>query len=245
MHDHTTEDQIVEDYLDDLKKALRYVSPSKSKEFLDGIEQHIIEGRSTLAPNDELGLRNLLERIGSPLALAMEIQESEPPGKASAMDGATPWLLMFGGFVFGAGWFVGLYGLWTSRTWRIWDKLLGSLVWPGGLLGAFYFFTAASNSESCSGSEGAGRTNAVMVCVRHGLVLPAAVQFLAAFLVVVAPAITAFRLKAVLDRGYDDASNPRGIRLAKSWVGARRSVMMTLLVLGLMVAGFFMFVLIA
>ena len=32
------------------------------------------------------------------------------------------------------GWLLGVGLLWTSRTWRPAEKLLGTLVWPGGLL---------------------------------------------------------------------------------------------------------------
>ncbi len=32
------------------------------------------------------------------------------------------------------GWLVGLVLLWRSRSWTILEKLLGTLVWPGGLL---------------------------------------------------------------------------------------------------------------
>ena len=35
------------------------------------------------------------------------------------------------------GWFVGVGLLWSSATWRLRDKLLGTLVWPGGLLALF------------------------------------------------------------------------------------------------------------
>ncbi len=33
-----------------------------------------------------------------------------------------------------AGWLVGLVLLWRSPTWGVGDKLLGTLIWPGGLL---------------------------------------------------------------------------------------------------------------
>ena len=141
MNEHTTSDQIVEQYLSDLRDALQSLSPNSAREFVAEIEQHIAEGRATLEPGDEVGLRNLLERIGSPVALASELQETEPSRSISTMDRATPWLIMLGGFAFGFGWLVGLYGLWSSRRWRIWDKLLGTFVWPGGLLGTLYLLS--------------------------------------------------------------------------------------------------------
>ena len=32
----------------------------------------------------------------------------------------------------GIGWLVGVALLWTSDRWRIWEKVLGTLVWPFG-----------------------------------------------------------------------------------------------------------------
>ena len=44
-------------------------------------------------------------------------------------------LLLFGGFVI-FGWFIGVYLLWTSDRWKVAEKLLGTLVWPFGFIGA-------------------------------------------------------------------------------------------------------------
>jgi hypothetical protein len=242
MSEHTTSDRIIEEYLGDLRDALRTVNPSSAKEFVAEIEQHISEGRTSLEPGDEVGLRNLLERIGSPTALANELKETEPARTVSAMDRATPWLIMFGGFAFGFGWLVGLYGLWSSKTWRIWDKLLGTFIWPGGLLGTFYFFGAISGSTTCSGFQGAGQTSPTMTCVHHGIAtLPRALQFLAGFVIVAAPIFTSVRLGSVLSRGYADASNPQGIRVVRSG-RSRTSTRVVWIIEGLMVLFFFIFV---
>jgi hypothetical protein len=42
-------------------------------------------------------------------------------------------LLLIGGFFAGVGWLVGVILLWLSPRWRLSDKLLGTLVWPGGV----------------------------------------------------------------------------------------------------------------
>src|SRR5664280_3229903 len=245
MKGHTTSDQIVDDYLGDLKDALQSINPSSAKEFVAEIEQHSAEGRATLDPGDEVGLRNMLERIGAPTALASELGETESPRTVSGMDRATPWLIALGGFAFGFGWLVGLYGLWSSRTWRIWDKLLGTFVWPGGMLGTFYLFAASSSSTTCSGFQGAGQTAAAMTCVHQGLfvVLPRAFQFLAGFVVVAAPIFTSFRLGSVLSRGYADASNPRGMRLVRPGHSKSTSTRVVWIIVGLMVLIFSIYVL--
>jgi len=242
MSEHMMSDRIIEEYLGALRDALRTVNPSSAKEFVAEIEQHISEGRTSLEPGDEVGLRNLLERIGSPTTLANELKETEPR-TASGMDRVTPWLILAGGFAFGFGWLIGLYGLWSSKTWRIWDKLLGTFIWPGGLLGTFYFFGAISSSTVCSGVQNAGQTASTLTCVHHGIAtLPRGLQFLAGFVIVAAPIFTSFRLGSVLSRGYADASNPRGIRVVRSG-RSRTRTRVVWIIEGLMVLFFAIFVL--
>jgi len=243
MSERNQSDRIIDEYLSNLRDALRIVNPSTAKEFVTEIEQHISEGRAGLEPGDEAGLRNLLERIGSPTALANEIRESEPPRTVGAMDRATPWLIIFGGFAFGFGWLVGLYGLWSSKTWRIWDKLLGTFIWPGGLLGSFYLFLTPMGTTACSGFQGPGQTSPTMTCVHHGLpVLPRGLQFWAGFVVMAAPIFTSFRLSSVLSHGYADATNPHGIRVVKSERSISTTVRATWIIVGVIFVIFAIFV---
>jgi hypothetical protein len=50
-----------------------------------------------------------------------------------ALDTGTVVLLLIGGLLIGLGWIAGAALLWASPRWRTSDKLLGTLVWPGGL----------------------------------------------------------------------------------------------------------------
>jgi hypothetical protein len=52
------------------------------------------------------------------------------------------WLL-FGGFAFGIGWIIGLAQLWNSGSWKWFDKLVGTLLWPGGLATGVFLFALA------------------------------------------------------------------------------------------------------
>jgi hypothetical protein len=54
-------------------------------------------------------------------------------GRKRAFDIGTVVLLLVGGLLIGFGWVVGVFMLWVSPRWRTSDKLLGTLVWPGGL----------------------------------------------------------------------------------------------------------------
>jgi hypothetical protein len=68
-------------------------------------------------------------------------------------------LLLIGGFLAGVGWVAGVILLWMSPRWRTSDKVLGTLVWPGGLLAAGLVLLAAggigvfATSTSCSQSS--------------------------------------------------------------------------------------------
>ena len=76
---------------------------------------------------------------------------------------------------------------------------------------------------------------------RQIVVLPHALQFLAGFLMVAAPIFTSFRLGSILVRGYEDTSNPRGMRVAGAGP-SRKSTRKVWMIVGLMVLFFFIFV---
>ena len=69
-------------------------------------------------------------------------------------------LLIGGALVPAIGWLAGVALLWASRAWTIGDKLLGTLVVPGGLAPALYLLfadtgqiclRASDGGETCSG----------------------------------------------------------------------------------------------
>ncbi len=83
-------------------------------------------------------------------------------------------LLLIGGFLAGIGWVAGVILLWLSPRWRVSDKLLGTLIWPGGLaaimlvLGAAAVFPARVSScsgtaSSCGGTHPVAAVLAIVV----------------------------------------------------------------------------------
>ena len=48
-------------------------------------------------------------------------------------------LLLIGGFFAGIGWVLGAFLLWRSHSWTVRDKLIGTLLWPGGLVTSLTF----------------------------------------------------------------------------------------------------------
>jgi hypothetical protein len=65
-------------------------------------------------------------------------------------------LLLIGGFLAGIGWVAGVILLWLSPRWRVSDKLLGTLVWPGGLAAIFLVLGGAVLPARVSSCIGAG-----------------------------------------------------------------------------------------
>lgn len=62
-------------------------------------------------------------------------------------------ILLLGGGFFLVGWVVGAVLLWISPCWRLVDKLLGTVVWPGGLFLTLYIATMTpGGNQICTGT---------------------------------------------------------------------------------------------
>ena len=132
MTDKNALDDMVSRYLSDLERALSDLQPDQRRNIVDEIADHIREARAELDAEDEAGLRQMLDRIGAVDEIRAAAGLGAPP-MIRGLDRLVPWILLLGGFVFAFGWVVGVILLWSSPTWRVGDKLLGTLVVPGGL----------------------------------------------------------------------------------------------------------------
>jgi len=85
------------------------------------------------------------------------------------MDIMTILLLLAGGIVLPlAGWLIGIVKLWKSDTWRFRDKLIGTLVVPGGLMAPVAVAGTGNTSlVTCSEHGGPGIVTA-MTCTGGG-----------------------------------------------------------------------------
>jgi hypothetical protein len=133
MKTRTDTDKVIDRYLSQLDHALSDLPASRRREIIDEITSHITESRCLLDHEDEVSIRALLDRIGDPLGIAEEAGARRVAARPA--DSWVPWLLLFGGFALFVGWFVGVGLLWSSKVWRVSDKLIGTFVVPGGLLG--------------------------------------------------------------------------------------------------------------
>lgn len=170
---------LARDYLKRLKKAAAILPRSRRNELIAEIESHLSEALPAGASEAEA--LNVLERLGEPAEIVAEAGTGQAPVARAGMSEwlAIPLLLIGGVIIPVLGWFVGVVLLWSSRIWTLRDKLIGTLVLPGGLAVPVFLFLGvggtASGGELCSGfttttggPHGAKAVNAGNECVSSG-----------------------------------------------------------------------------
>lgn len=129
----TRKDQLTHDYLRLLDRRLASLPGSRRRQIREEVRAHIEDGCRRLAPENEAGVRQLLEQLGGPGENAREA--GADLHRRTWPEALVPVLLLFGGFVFVVGWLVGGAIRWASPVWRLRDKLMGTLILPFELLG--------------------------------------------------------------------------------------------------------------
>lgn len=127
-------DRLVDDYLRRLAIAAEPLPEGRRTELVGEVTAHIAEARAEGAES-EAEVREMLTRLGSPdeiVAAATDGLVLVEQSRLRSRDAAALLFLMFGGFLFMFGWFVGVVLLWTSDRWTTREKWLGTLVWPFG-----------------------------------------------------------------------------------------------------------------
>ncbi len=151
-------DRLIEDYLRRLRAAARRLPRKSREDLLAQVRAHIAEARAAGETDSEAAARNLLDRLGDPeqIAVAAETAGAQR-SRIGGLEIAAVVLLLVGGVIFVVGWVVGVVLLWASPRWRWTDKLLGTLVWPGGLMGSLLaaevvsvFGVSSGNVPICS-----------------------------------------------------------------------------------------------
>ena len=196
----TRADELINEYLDRLEEELADFPSTRRRELVQEISAHIAEARASLETEDEASIRNLLDRMGDPADIAAEAagtpaaEASPPPQQAktrgSGWDVAALVMLLVGGLILPVvGWFVGVVLLWTSETWSTGEKLLGTLLVPGGLALPLFLLTVGTSANSCggevggpltcTGGNGAGSAAATVLVIALFVVPIAVVAYLA------------------------------------------------------------------
>ncbi len=120
-------------YLRQVRREGRDLPGDRLAELLVDLEEHL----SVAIPADasEEDAREVLARLGEPREIiAAERPEPAVPDHRGTREWTAIFLLLFGFIAVGVGWVVGVVLLWRSRAWTTRDKLIGTLVLPGGLL---------------------------------------------------------------------------------------------------------------
>ncbi|MBE3088199.1 MAG: hypothetical protein IMZ71_03675 [Chloroflexi bacterium] len=191
---------LVRDYLKRLKKAARRIPRARRKELVEEIESHLSEALP--ADASEAEALNVLERLGEPAEIVAEAGAGQAPAtRAGLHEWLTIPLLLIGGFIVIIGWLVGVVLLWTSRVWTLRDKLIGTLVIPGGLATTAFFFFGVAGTRICSGISST-RENPATGRIEHFSesncpsysTLHMTLAIIAAILLVVLPVLTAIYL---------------------------------------------------
>ena len=144
----THADSLIEGYLARLRAAAADLTPGVRDELAGDVRAHIAEARSREAEETDATILNILDRLGEPDELAAEAHQrtsASTPGQQAAVPGpyrpgameiAAVVLLPFI-------WPVGVILLWLSPAWKVRDKIIGSLLPPGGYPGFFFLLAFA------------------------------------------------------------------------------------------------------
>lgn len=155
----------VEDYLDRLDRELADLPAVRRRELVDEIRGHIAEALASTPDPSEADVRNVLDRLGDPSDIAAEARERfEVQRVAPAWwEWAAVALLPFGGLLIAVvgfwgvlGWVIGAILLLASPIWSRRDKVLGLLLFPGGL--ALPWGLLVGTGEVCTSSIVNGRS---------------------------------------------------------------------------------------
>ena len=146
-------EQLVDEYLGRLDAALAGEPPDRREEIVGEIRSHIAEERSHLSDETDADLHNLLERLGDPTELA----QAARPATASKEGGVAPssfgpvevLALVLTPII----WPVGVILYWLSPRWNTRDKLIATLIPPGGypvlLIALQIMFLSTTASGGC------------------------------------------------------------------------------------------------
>ena len=162
---------------------------------MDGVTEHIAEAQASGAVTDEATLRTLLDRLGEPVDIvaSARAEDGDPPARylpapaaRTGRETAAVLLMTAGSIIPFFGWLAGVVLMWSSTRWTRAEKIMGTIVVPGGPFAALWVVgtftvgtattctsqqvavpagTAPDIDQSCSSSGSSGVTGAVIVAL--------------------------------------------------------------------------------
>jgi hypothetical protein len=192
----TKSDELRTAYVADLRRAARGLPKARREELVAEIAEHLREALPVGA--DEAETRNALDRLGEPGQIVAE--EYRRLDLTPVQGGPVEWIavgmLLLGGLVIPVlGWVIGAVMLWTSRVWTRREKLVGTLIFPGGLGAMVYLvaFAAAGTAETCSSMSSPGGPT-ITHCTGGGSTASDVLHIVLAVALLVGPILTAVYL---------------------------------------------------
>ena len=146
---NTVTHSLVDEYLRRLAHEARVLPRRDQRELVAEIRAHVDAALRTDA--SEADVRNVLDELGTPTEIVAAAQPSPSGPTRGAREVFAVILLLFGGLVLPlVGWLVGVGLLLSSPLWSGRQKLLGILVWPGGLsLVLLVLLVRVGGTQSC------------------------------------------------------------------------------------------------
>jgi hypothetical protein len=120
-------DQIVDGYLAQVVVELADLPAEQRARIVGEIRARIAQSRAAMPAASEADVFRLLDQLGRPAALAAAARGGLPPAAC------TGWLEVLAIFGLVLVWPVGVVLLWRSRIWSTGQKVIGTLIPPGGL----------------------------------------------------------------------------------------------------------------
>ena len=192
-------DQLIDGYLARLNAAAADLPRSARQEFVDDMRAHIAEARAREPEETDATILNILDRLGEPAVVVAEARERlgirpSQPYRPGFLEVAAVILVPFL-------WPIGVILLWMSPAWHWRDKLIGTLVPPGGYIGLGIILAAGvSSNRSCTTIiDQAGRV--VQNSCSGGGELPQVLSALLAILILGSPLFSAAYLAVRLRWG--------------------------------------------
>jgi uncharacterized membrane protein len=162
-------DQLIDGYLARVRAAAADLPSGARDELIDDMRAHIGEARSREPEETDASVLNILDRLGEPDAVVAEARRRPDAREPQAADARprpyVPGVLEVAALVLLLLlWPVGVILLWISPAWNIRDKVIGTLLPPGGypaifivgLLAATVSSRTVQGGSTCTSSESVG-----------------------------------------------------------------------------------------
>jgi uncharacterized membrane protein len=139
-------DQLIEGYVARLSAAAGDLPKSARQELVDDMRSHIAEARAREPEETDAAVMNILDRLGEPATVVADARDRlgirpPQPYRPGFLEIAAVILVPFF-------WPVGVILLWISPAWKVPDKIIGTLLPPGGYLGVFSFGLAVASIQT-------------------------------------------------------------------------------------------------